>query len=512
MYQNIDLPPGIRSNGTDYQSRGAWLAGDRIRWNKGLIQPIGGWNKFISGVGELDQVLTSPATQISRAVYSWRDNAGASYYVVGHNDGLAAFSRASNTVYDITPAGFTARDAGLESDTGYGDWFYGADSYGTLRPTEDEDASIFNWCFRNWGEGLLASERTSPSKLYEWDLTLADAATQVANSPTNFDCFHVTEQRIVLVAGSETEPRLVTWCDSEDNTEWSPAVTNQAGFQTLSGIGRFKEIVDFRSQLLLISENDAHLGRYLGPPYVLGFDKVGDDCGVASGAAVAATEDFVVWPGSRNFFLYDGSLRTLDCTVIDELESAMSSINWQKTVSFVNADWSEVWWLFQSFDSATEELDSYVAWDYSTDHWITGTLDRTSGTGNGPSPLLMGSDGYLYTHEVAGVIPTDTNNAAMFLESGPIELKGGNTTQYIDSFQPDMLAEGSADFYFIGRDRPGGPETTFGPYLVSYPSDTNQPVACRVRGHTVRMKVVGNTSLWSMGSTRLNFKNSGGKK
>ena len=514
MYQNVDLPAGMKSNGTLYQNRGSWFTGDRVRWHNGLLRPIGGWASFSSVTGPLDQVLTDPATETARAIHVWEANDGTPYYAVGYNKGIKAFTAGAATVYDITPLGFVDRVAGPVAEDGYGDWFYGAEAYGTARPYDAATSPIFNWCFRSWGERLLAAERGATSKLYDWDLTLLGAAAQVTNAPVDFDCFHVTDQRIVMVAGAATEPRLIQWSDSEDNTSWTPAVTNQAGFQTLSGAGRFREIVSFRNQILLISENDAWQASYLGPPYIFGFDKAGDDCGVEAAEAVATTEDFVVWPSRRNFFIYDGSVRQLDCDVMDELADAVDDVNWGKTTSFVNANWAEVWWFFQSQNSTTDEPDAYVTWNYKANHWAVGTIPRTAGFGGdaGRAPVMMGSDGYIYKHEQVGTVPQITDTSEIFVESGPIELKGGNATQYVDSLMPDFLVTGTVDVYLIGQDAPTGPEITYGPYEVSYPATSLQPIPARARGQTIRLRVVGKSSNWSLGSLRLNFMGRGGRK
>lgn len=514
---NLDFLPGMQANGTTYSNRNVWLDGDRVRWYNNALRPIGGWEPFTVGSGDLDQVLTTPATQKARALLAWKANDGSSLYAVGHNDGLKVWNRGGPTVYDITPADFTPQPAGLNVEEGYGNWFYGAAGYGTERPYDEQTAPIFNWCLRLWGQKLLAAQRGAPSKLYEWDTGLGNPAVAVANAPTDFDCFHVTEQRIVITAGQPDEPRLVQWSTSEDNTNWTPSLNNQAGFQTLVGIGRFREIVSVGDQILLISETDAHVARYVGPPYVFSFDKVGDDCGIIAGGAVATTEDFAIWPGERSFYIFDGSLRRLECPVMDRMASVINTPNAGKTVAFINPEWAEAWWLFQGDTNAAQtaaarsivtenDVNSYIAYNFKEGHWVTGTLDRSVGGGHPITrgPIMIGHDGYAYTHEQEGVVPYDTDPDEVFIESGPIELtNAGQTTQYITGMMPDLIDDGEVEIELVGRDRPGGPEITYGPYVVAYPTTTAQPVPTRARGHTIRLRVKGRQSKFTMGSMRL---------
>lgn len=515
-YINLDFMPGMQANGTTYTNRNVWLDGDRVRWHNNALRPIGGWEPFTVGTGQLNQVLTDPVNQKARALLAWKGNDGASLYAIGHNQGLVAWNRGGPNVYDITPTDFTPQPAGLDVEDGYGNWFYGSTAYGTERPYDEQTSPIFNWCLRLWGQNLLAAQRGAPSKLYEWDTGLGNVAEPVANAPVDFDCFHVTEQRIVMTAGSPDAPRLVQWSTSEDNTVWTPSLQNQAGFQTLTGIGRFREIVSVGDQILLIGETDAHVARYVGPPYIFSFDKVGDDCGIIAGGAVAATENFAIWPGQRSFYIFDGSLKRLDCPVMDRMASIINTPNAGKTVAFINPEWAEAWWLFQGESTGStnaarsivteDDVNSYIAYNFKEGHWTTGTLDRSVGGGHPVTrgPIMIGHDGYAYSHEQAGVVPYTNTPDEVFIESGPIELTdAGQPAQYITAIMPDMIDVGEADIELIGRDRPGAPEIIYGPYMISFPTNSAQPVPTRARGHSVRMRVKGRQSDFTMGSMRL---------
>jgi len=455
--------------------------------------------------------VPNPAVELARAIRCWKGNDGSSWYAVGTNTALKAWNRVNTAVADITPAGFTPRPVEVASSSGYGDWTYGSEVYGTERPADEDTAGAFNWCLRNWGQNLLAAPRGAPSRLYEWALDTGVDAAIVANAPQDFDCFHVTDQRIVMVAGAPNEPRRVTWSARENNTVWTPASTNEAGGQTLPGIGKFKEIVTVQDQILLVSETDAYVSRYIGPPYVYGFDQIGMNCGVAAGGAVVATEDFAMWPGAKDFFLFDGStVQRIECDVMDRFMAERNLSQITKITGFVNPQWSEIWWLFQAGE---EDVDSYIYYDWKGGHWGIGKLARTVGGGYAATGglVMIGTDGYAYNHEETGVVPSDGSPGEVFAETGPIELSGGNITQFVKSIQPDFIHSGEVDLFIIGQDRPGGPETTFGPYRVSYPAAARQPIPARARGHTVRLRIEGVSENWTMGSTRLDFRLGGEK-
>ena len=511
-YITLDIPEGVSSNGTEYTNKGRWYKASRVRWHNNTLRPIGGWSRMDVTQGALDQLITDSVNEVCRALISWKTNDGSSYYAAGTNLGLYAFRRSTQDIYDITPVDFTPRPVEATSNDGYGMCLYGTGPYNTSRPYDPDNVNAFSWCLRNWGENLLAAPRGAPSKLYEWGLNIASPAVAIPNAPTDFDCFHVTDQRIVMVAGGQTTPRTVFWSASENNNEWAPDVTNQAGSMHLPGVGRFKEIVTVQDQYLLVSETDAYIARYLGPPYIYGFDQVATDCGALSGASVVSTGEFAMWPGYSYFFMFDGAtVRRIECEVMAEFINTQNIGQTSKIVGFVNPDWPEIWWLFQS---GSDDVDSYVFYNWVKGTWGIGKLNRSAAAGHlvtGGLLMVSNQDGYVYSHEQRGVVPTDTDGSDVFVESGPIEVSQGNTTQFIKSIQPDFIQNGMVDVTLFGRDRPNGPETMFGPYEISYPPTTRQPVACRARGHTVRVRIEGKDGAWALGKMRLDLKLGGEK-
>ena len=531
-YVTLDFNVGMFANGTAYKNRQSWRSGSRVRWFGGVPRTMGGWERYTAATGQpLDPLVTDPVTQAVRAILGWKTNDGSMLYVAGHNEGLVAWRRSSNTVFDITPAGFTPRQKDYDIQSGYGNWFYGSDSYGTERPYEPSTTPTFNWCFRNWGENLLAAERGQPSNLYEWDGTLATVATVVPNAPEDFDCFHVTGERIVMTAGTGTDQRLVQWSDSENNQEWTPAVNNQAGFQRLPGIGRFRDIVNVADHYLLLSETDAYAARYLGPPFVYGFVAVGEDCGVVSPAAVIAAKDRCFWPGQREFFMYNGTLQKVECPIMDRFAKALSGPQVSKMVGFLNSEWSECWWLYQSEDGS--EVDSYIVFGYDEGYWIDGKLNRTAGGVSTAlfGPLMVDHGGVVFRHDVPNTAPVGDDDfdvaelpygeytpsmspapepKPIWLLTNPMDIGNGKVA-YVSYINPDFETEGAVDIYLLGQDRPGGPINFFGPYVCDFPAGQSQPIPVRARGMLISALIQSDSSNFTLGSLRLDVQVGGGR-
>lgn len=92
----LDLPPGLKNNGTVQQSKDRWFAGDKVRFYQGNKQPIGGWVR---------RTLTGAAiTGTPNAAHSWSLNDGTSYLAIGTTTGLWLVT-SGNVVHDIMMAG-----------------------------------------------------------------------------------------------------------------------------------------------------------------------------------------------------------------------------------------------------------------------------------------------------------------------------------------------------------------------------------------------------------------------
>ena len=153
------------------------------------------------------------------------------------------------------------------------------------------------------------------------------------------------------------------WCDREDNTTWTAAATNEAGDILLQTSGQIMQGIRTRGQTLIITDTDAHTARYLGPPYVYGFERVGTSCGGISRKCASDVDIGVFWMGQRSFFRFDGnSVSEIPCDVHDYVFGDFNVAQQSKVWSVANGQYGEIWWFYCSSNST--EIDRYVAFDY----------------------------------------------------------------------------------------------------------------------------------------------------
>jgi hypothetical protein len=250
-----------------------------------------------------------------------------------------------------------------------------------------------------------------------------------------------------------------------------------------------------RGQTLIITDQDAHTATYQGPPFVYGFERVGTSCGLIARKAVAAVDAGVFWMGRNGFFYFDGSVvRELPCAVFDYVFGDINNVQISKSWAVSLGTENEIWWFYPS--EASTEPDKYVAYDYGEDHWIIGTLSRTSGVDRGAFrfPFMCDTSANLYEHEVG----FNYNGSDIFVESGPIMIGTGENMMHVNELIPDERTQGQVDISFKTRFYPNGTERTYGPYTMS------NPTSVRFTGRQVRMRVNGSASDWRVGNIRFN--------
>ena len=339
-------------------------------------------------------------------------------------------------------------------------------------------------------------------------LKLGKNAEIIANAPTSNKALIVTEERFIFALGAGGNPRKVQWCDRENNTLWTPAATNEAGDIELQTSGQIQTAIRTRGQTLIITDIDAHTARYIGPPYVYGFERVGTSCGIISRQAAADVDMGVFWMGNGGFFRFDGNLVSeIPCDVHDYVFSDINTSQKSKTWAFTNGQFGEIWWFYCS--SSSTEIDSYVAFDVKENHWLIGKLSRTAGASRGvfEYPMLLDADGVMYDHEVGLTYMDGATSQSVFAESGPISIGNGDNIMQVTDLIPDEKTQGDVKVTFKSRYYPNSTEYTHGPY------DPSSPTAVRFSGRQIRMLISGDTPYadWRVGTMRVDAK-AGGRR
>lgn len=486
MLLKLEIPPGVYANGTDYQSQGRWHNANLVRWRSGFMEPVKGWTLFSSS-----QLMGRPSD-----IHQFRDAENRRGGVGTH---LALYAiKPDGTYQDITPAGYMAGRADTVNGFGYGLGLYGRGNYGISSPANGSVQPATNWTLDNYGAFLVACA-DSDGRLYFWD-SLTATATVMPGAPTDNSAVIVSEERFVFALGAAGNKALVQWSDQEDFTTWTPAATNQAGDYILQTNGAILNAIRVRGQMLIITTTDAHTATFQGAPFVYGFERVGNGCGMFGPQSAVATDSFAVWMGPNGFHLFDGFVKPLQSEVYDYIFADINVAQAAKVACWNNSATSEVWWHYPS--AGSNECDRYVAWNYRENTWTIGAINRTCGSSDGvyDTPLMVSPDGYVYRHEVG----YNYDGAIPFAETGPFEIGSGDTVYMARHLYPDERTAGDVTASFRTRFYPNGPEYSHGPYSLL------SPTSVRFTGRQVVMRVDGARNAdWRFGIPRLDIQAGG---
>lgn len=494
MYVSVDLPPGVVSTGTDYSAKGRYIFSDLIRWDQGVTQPIGGWR------ARSDEQVEGMA----RACLTWADNQGQAWIGIGTHSNLYVMTR-SGDLNDITPVGFTPGRQDALAGSGYGTGLYGTSTYGTPRPDSTNVLPASVWSLDTFGQNMVGV-MDSDEFLYEWTLNTADPAETILNAPKATAL--VTTQENILMAlgaddGSSLNPRYIKWSTIQDNTDWTPTATNQARDATLQTQGRIMLGKRTPQGILVLTDEGAFLGTYVGPPFVYTFQRVGSGCGAASRQCAAVTQGATFWMSRSGFYQFNGFVAPLPCDLTDYVFSDINVAQISKVSAVLFSDHNEVWWLYPS--GASLEVDRAVVFNYLSNIWYPHQIDRTCGTGsNGvlQYPVMVGSDGMTYDHEVGNA----KDGRSPKLRSSPIEVGNGDNVILLSRYIPDARNAGQVEIAFHARQFPNAAQTSYGPFTSTSPTDV------RITARQMEIEYLGEPDEdFRIGSFRFDAK-AGGKR
>ena len=430
-----------------------------------------------------------------RGSIAWSDNnfnpnlAAGTYQKLFHLNGVS-------TLTDITPTNFVTGSVDSNTNSGFGGYYYGLSNFGTQRPDNAIGAEATSWSVDNWGEYLVAvpSNDYAAKTIYEWQLNPAAVALPLANSP-KCNALVVSEDRFILALAADDNPRLIKWCDREDNTAWTASAINEAGDYLLNSSGEILLGINTRGRVLILTTTDAHAAAYSGPPVVYGFEQIGGQCGGVSRHCAVAIDEGAFWMSYNGFFAYNGSaVVEMPCDVQDYVFEDINRSEITKVFCVDNSQYNELWWFYPSGSST--ENDRYVIYDYKERHWNAGIIDRTSGVDIGvfTNPIWFGADGAVYDHERGFY----HGGSSPYIESGPISMGEGEQVMNVISLIPDEKSLGDVTATFKTRYYPTDTERSYGPFTMA------NPTSVRFQGRQIRMRLDGeNLVSWKAGKMRI---------
>ena len=421
--------------------------------------------------------------------------------------------------------------------TGWGAASWGFSTWGTPRPTGVITERSRIWVLDNFGEDLIAT--IVGGKSYYFDTSAFKVprntrATELTNAPTQSLFMLVSSRdRHLIFLGTETtarttntyDPMAVLFGDQESLTDFTPTSVNTAGFQRLSSGNQIISAVRTRGDVLILTNTSAHSMQYVGPPFTFGFKQIGTNCGAISAHSAQEAENVVYWMSDGAFFLFDGVVKQIPCSVQDYVFSDIDAEQKRVIYTGVNLDFSEVSWFYPS--DGSDYIDRVVTYNYLEQVWTIGTLARTTWAPKDifAYPLATQYD----ANSTATAQPTvygltagrsslfnqengvNANGSAFtaYITSGDVDIVDGDNSMFVKRYIPDFKNQaGEVEMTFYVRQYPGSSQTVAS---VTTVYSTSTKVDMRARGRQVAIKILSNDvdTTWRYGTLRIDAQQDG---
>lgn len=326
------------------------------------------------------------------------------------------------------------------------------------------------------------------------------------NVPTNNRGVIVTPERHAVLFGCGGESRRVGWSNQEDYTEWNFAsATTTAGFIDLDTQSKIVMAAKVREGTLIFTEEEVWLMKYIGLPYIYGFERIGFGCGLIAPKAFATFSGRCIWMSSNGFWIFDGGyVKPLPSDVgnyvLQDMDPAAGLLY---THGSENGTFNEVWFWYPSTGNSIP--DQYVCYNYMEGWWGLGEMTRTAASPSGIYPYPMASDdsNYLYYHENGWTAAGVPLIGSRYAETGSLNLANGENLMTVKQAITDSgYGYASTELTFFASTTPEAAETTAGPYTPRSSGYTD----VRVTGREIRYRVEATEDApWSVGDIRLDL-------
>jgi len=457
-----------------------------------------------------------------------------------------------------------------EQSYGYG---WGIDSWGSGNWGEAASASDVSlepglWSLSNFGQVLVAT--IANGKTFTWNAGIAARlTTRASTTTTSFQTTNnPTATRVTLVSpttrhlihlGTETtigdtttqDDMFIRFSDQEDINDYTPTAINSAGTQRLQDGTKIIGALKAKETILVWTDNALYTMKFIGSPFTFGFEQVGTNCGLIGKNAAVEIDGAAFWMSPNGFFMFDGTVKSLPCSVEDYVYDQADTTKGQQIYAGLNNQFTEVVWYYPS--TSSDYNDQYVVFNYGEPMkggvWYIGTESRTSWidasvypkpsatkfnhSATGTFPVIVGESGLgqttLFEHEVGTdqVNPDgSTTTVTSFVKSYDFDLQArqkdaqgrssgpsiaGEVFLAMRRFVPDFKnLQGNAKVTLGVKRYPQQSETTttLSPFTINSSTDKKDT---RARGRFVNIKIE-NTDVsesWRFGTLKIDIQPDG---
>jgi hypothetical protein len=396
------------------------------------------------------------ATSINADAYTViaKDISGNEVFADGSDVGNGGGSTVG--AYEITPGlGVITYGYGWGTDT----WSRSTWGSGSTEPI---NLPLTTWFFDNFDNDLVMNQNiggqgapyywtrgssTDPASALGTRAVLLSSLSGASDVPSEVGQVMVSQTDKHLLAfgatpygGGDFDPLLIRWADQDSAVDWTPTVTNSAGFLRVSSGAYIVRAYRTRQETLVFTESTLHSLQFLGTTDVFGIQELEVNLSIAGPRAVISANNVVFWMGTDKFYMYNGRVNTLPTTLRNHVFKNINFDALAYVYAGTNEAFNEVWWFYPTAESNVN--NAYVVYNYVENLWYYGTMNRSAWLDSNirQYPQAIGSQN-IYNHEYG----TDDDGAALVatLTSSDFDIGDGEQFMLIRRIIPDIDFTGS---------------------------------------------------------------------
>lgn len=322
---------------------------------------------------------------------------------------------------------------------GAGVWGRGTWGSGSVTPVQ-----LFqrDWFFDNFDNDLVANIRNGTPYYWAYDGTFtsraiplssvlgaSDVPTEVTQLLTSQGDKHLLAFGATEYGSSVFDPLLIRWSNQDEPQNWTPLVTNSAGFIKVSRGSRIVRAIPTRQEIVVFTDATLNSLQFLGTADVFGIQELSDNISIASPRACIAVNNIVFWMGNEKFYTYSGRVDTLPCTLRNHVFENLNYDQIDQVVCSTNEQWNEIWWFYPTGSNTYN--NAYVIYNHQDKIWYYGNLPRTAWNDSPLRQYPQAINNTLVTGSISGTTLTVTGVTSGVLAVGDVISGTGVTANTI---------------------------------------------------------------------------------
>ena len=209
------------------------------------------------------------------------------------------------------------------------------------------------WSLDNFGQVLIAT--IANGKTFTWNAGAATPLqTRASTATSGFSTANnPTATRLTLVSpttrhlchfGTETtigttttqDDMFIRFSDQEDINDYAATAINSAGDFRLQDGTKIVGAIKAKETILVFTDNALYTMKFVGAPFTFGFEQVGTNCGLIGKNAVVEIDGAAFWLSPNGFFMFDGTVKSLPCSVEDFVFNNFDTTKGQQVAAGIN--------------------------------------------------------------------------------------------------------------------------------------------------------------------------------